>query len=459
MRISLARPGVLEPKSLAVLQYALRLADRTDVQTDDGDVELWEALSGFRRWLLESLQPPMKAKGGPDLSRIQELLPAIYDHCAGTQRFVLGKFSDRLAPNRLEQELRTKELVLVLGGGGGACFSHLGALTLLKEISWVPKLIVGTSMGSLIGLLRSLNREWDPVETLMSLPRPFDLERVLSTARNRNKYGFPGAFALKLREIAQVTFDLLGRQNSPTFDDLPIRLEVVVAGVRRGIRAAVDRLGLAARDVAAFGGIRLKRRLGGLAELGRTLTSNPRFLAELVFGRDELTRNSRAIDAVGFSCAIPGLFSYGLSEDSDPSTIDVVKRLFDEHQLWSLADGGIVNNVPSRVAWESVQAGTIGSRNAFIYALDAFAPHVNTNLMFMPMQQWANRTVVSNQIYADLHKSYASPPSPVRLAMRRSRLKNVVLQTKNELEVDRGFLEHMKRPLPRFDDLDTRPYR
>ena len=40
---------------------------------------------------------------------------------------------------------------LVLSGGGARAFAHIGVLKALEEAGWYPDLVVGTSMGVIIG--------------------------------------------------------------------------------------------------------------------------------------------------------------------------------------------------------------------------------------------------------------------------------------------------------------------
>ena len=44
-------------------------------------------------------------------------------------------------------------LILVLGGGGSRRFAHIGVLKVLEKEGIIPDLIIGSSMGSLIGVL------------------------------------------------------------------------------------------------------------------------------------------------------------------------------------------------------------------------------------------------------------------------------------------------------------------
>jgi predicted acylesterase/phospholipase RssA len=435
-----------------VLRWALGLARTGPVRTAHGtDLHLDEMLAAYRGWLLDTLSPAVLAPAGPDVRRLMELEPAVFAQTARARASVLAHFTNELSPERLDDEIGQKHLVLVLGGGGGAGFAHLGAFSLLHDVQWVPSLIVGASMGSLLGLFRAARRDWDPVGTLLSLPRRFDFGSLFVPFRGSARFGFPGAVGLHLRDIARVTFEMLLRTAIPPIEALAIPLEIVVTGVGRGMQPAISRLGDPERPLATWTGLHVRRKLARVFRTVHTLTANPRFLHEIVFGRDRLTRGMSAIDAVGFSCAVPGVFCYDLSLDTDPATVGVVERLFAEHKLWGLTDGGVVNNVPSRVAWESVRSGSITSRNAFIYALDPFAPRFNGNVAFVPLQQIAHRAVVLNQRYADRHTSYASPPSPHKLALGWSRLRQVIEQTRADLEADRLLLEGMRRRLPPFE--------
>ncbi|MFZ1976887.1 MAG: patatin-like phospholipase family protein [Bacteroidota bacterium] len=59
---------------------------------------------------------------------------------------------------------KTLPFTLVLGGGGARGLAHVGVLKALERIEFVPSLIVGTSMGSLVGGMYSQLRSADRVE-------------------------------------------------------------------------------------------------------------------------------------------------------------------------------------------------------------------------------------------------------------------------------------------------------
>ena len=69
-----------------------------------------------------------------------------------------------------ETLIRTTPIALVLGGGGPRGFAHVGVLKALEEAAISPDLIVGSSMGALIGTLYAAG------------PNARELERVVMTA-------------------------------------------------------------------------------------------------------------------------------------------------------------------------------------------------------------------------------------------------------------------------------------
>ena len=61
-----------------------------------------------------------------------------------------------------------KKLALVLGGGAAKGYAHLGVIKALEQSGLKPDLIVGTSMGALIGGMYALGKEVDYMEKLVS---------------------------------------------------------------------------------------------------------------------------------------------------------------------------------------------------------------------------------------------------------------------------------------------------
>ena len=117
-----------------------------------------------------------------------------------------------------------------------------------------------------------------------------------------------------------------------------------------------------------------------------------------------------------------------------------------------LCDGGIVNNVPSQVAWDSVQQGTLGTRNAYIVAADVFAPVSSSrNLLWVPIQQIARANVLANRPYSDFHKTFPNPPSPLQVIVNQySRLKTIVQSARDEFARDMPYMKRALEPLPPY---------
>ena len=64
---------------------------------------------------------------------------------------------EQVAPDRLPSfdaaRLGSPNIALVLGGGGPRGFAHIGVIKVLEEAGIVPDLIVGTSVGAIVGAL------------------------------------------------------------------------------------------------------------------------------------------------------------------------------------------------------------------------------------------------------------------------------------------------------------------
>jgi predicted acylesterase/phospholipase RssA len=157
---------------------------------------------------------------------------------------------------------------------------------------------------------------------------------------------------------------------------------------------------------------------------------------------------------MGFSCAVPGIIHYDLFGDHDDPSVRMTDQVLADQGVFRLTDGGVVSNVPCRVAYDCVHAGEIGTRNAFILAFDAFAPVFNRNAVFLPIQQLVRRSVQIDKPYSDHLITYRQPPSPVKLLQSFETLQSVIAKVRNEMKPERAFIEAMTRPLPRWSLLE-----
>jgi hypothetical protein len=146
---------------------------------------------------------------------------------------------------------------------------------------------------------------------------------------------------------------------------------------------------------------------------------------------------------------VPGVIHYDVLRD-DPRMHALLKSLMDRHDLLRLCDGGVVDNVPVRTAWQHVQRtglpGT-GSRNAVIFALDAFAPRLITPL-WLPLQSIAAPAVARNRPYAHLYKAFRRTLSPLALLPSQRALQSIVRSAKEELLADLPALQRLVAPIP-----------
>jgi predicted acylesterase/phospholipase RssA len=445
----------LGAREMELCRWALAFARLDRLRVGPRDIDLFEQVAPFRHWLIEQLgwyvDPDRDRR--IDWKGLRQFLPTLRTRLDLAHTHVLAQTADTVPPRRLEEEVRFRRLALVLGGGGGSGYCHLGTFAVLSELGIVPRLIVGSSMGAMTGLFRAVNETYDPAAVTLNLPRPSDLPTVFSPYRGFSRFGFPGSLELKARAVGRRIFSDALDIDIPPINELPIAFRAIGTGLRTGIGLALSEV---EEQIAAaqsrFTPFALRKRAVLLAHVVRTMVDNPRFLHKVVFGSDEGLQDFNAVDAVGFSCAVPGIIHYDIHGRSDPS-VDALVRLFAEHRLFRLTDGGVVSNVASRTAFECVQRGEIRSRNVFVLSLDAFAPLLNWNAPFIPVQQFVRASVLAERPYSDWHITYRQPPSPTAVLQSTRSIEAVIARTRRELEPHREFLSLSMRPLPPWERL------
>ncbi|MBS3812215.1 patatin-like phospholipase family protein [Candidatus Bipolaricaulota bacterium] len=77
-----------------------------------------------------------------------------------------------------------QKVALVLGGGGARGFAHLGVVKVLQELGLKPDMIVGTSMGSVIGSAAAGEVE---VEGLIKVLERLDINQILQISRESRR--------------------------------------------------------------------------------------------------------------------------------------------------------------------------------------------------------------------------------------------------------------------------------
>ena len=80
---------------------------------------------------------------------------------------------------------RPVRVAWVLGSGGPRGFTHVGVLKALAELALAPDLIVGASVGALVGCLRASGLPAQQIETLALDLQPLTLARLAVGADER----------------------------------------------------------------------------------------------------------------------------------------------------------------------------------------------------------------------------------------------------------------------------------
>lgn len=447
LRSALDRPDRVRPREEAALRWALALARLWILETPEGPVVVGPELSSFR----DAVRPFARhlatgariAPGrlGADAERLRRQTGLAVRH-------LLTTFPGRLSPKHLDAELKTKSLVLALGGGGGCGYVHLGTFALLEELGLRPSLIVGASMGALVGLFRARDHAFrEPM--MRAVTRQLSYKRMLRPLDAETRYSMPGAMRLHLRSTLG-RFFVSPRGETMRMDDLDVPFVSVSSGLRREAMRNVQRyerlfLSQLRRGVLSRL-LHVKELVQNLASLLQDLRSQGA-LTPVALGHDPETMGFDVIDAVGFSAAVPGLLQYDITRD-DPRMHGLMRDILDAHGVDVLADGGLVANVPARVAWEHVQLGRTGKRNALILGLDCFAPQMGRNLVFLPLQRVAAQTVARDRPFAHVWHRYHRLPAATAVVPNEGVVNRAFSGGRADLAPESALLKKALAPLP-----------
>lgn len=446
VRAVVSSPAFIGDADEAALRYALNLARTTRVRVPDGgDLDLTALLAPYRAELL----PPAAALASPrgfDPAEAVRLVHQLGAHARAWRGRVLAAFPGRLPASVLDREVCEKQLVLVCGGGGGVGWSYLGAFALLEQYGLVPRLLAGTSMGAVLLLFRARRPRWQ-AEDVAEAMRGLSFRTLFRFLHGESRYGLPAAMRLYLR--AAIGDFLKGPDGHPlTLAQLAIPLVVAVTGIRNGalprdpsyyehlldLEGEVARPGVISRLVTDV-----------FQAIGELIVQRDRF-ARIYLGEDEETRAFDAIDAVGFSSALPGVIHYDVVRD-DERMHALLRALLQRHDLFRLVDGGLVDNLPARAAWAAAQRGLAGGRNAFVVALEGFGPKL-TQPLWYGLEQLAAQNVARNRPFAHLHRSFQRVLSPMEVVPDDAALQRAIQAGKAELHPDMPFVARMCRPFP-----------
>lgn len=404
---------------LTTFQPGAALAGR---RNDRPDVTVAQEVEPLRRRVANQLCGPLKLEADP-VSRIAlalEIAEQFMPDLAALRESLITGHANDFSADELDAECGRKHLVLVGGGGGGAGWVYVGAGRRMEQARITPSYLLGASMGSLIGLLlcRDPHPNWDDY---IALAHNLDRRDLFSPISLKRRYGLPGLLSLRLNE----SLDHLFRHEDGTpvrVDELAVPYETVVAGVRK---AAFDKLPRRFRATA----VSVRKRVAPLAKYTqRSLAPavatrmwqvaafiDPRVVKPIIFGADSLTAEAHALDAAGFSCAIPGVLHYDIADGQDHMD-QLLTKLVEREKVSALVDGGVASNVPAEQAWRRVQNGKIGTRNAFILAWDCFHPQWDPrHLWLQPITQAIALQHVRNAPFADWIIRFKPTLSPIDL--------------------------------------------
>ncbi len=416
---------ISEPDENA-LRYALNLARATLVRAPDGsEMDLSRLVAPFREEVAATAVPVLLPPGDLDRGAVVEL-------------------AKRLGPEALDREMCQKALVLVCGGGGGVGWSYLGGFALLEQFGLTPRLLAGASMGAVLLLFRARALRYR-TEDIYEVMRGLSFRTLFRFLRTESRYGLPAAMQLYLRAgVGKFVSGADGRILS--LDELAIPLVVAVTGVRSG--ALPRDPGYYEHLLDVHGRLpnpsAVKRLVNEIiGAVGELFQQRERF-ARIYLGADEGTASFDALDAVGFSSALPGVIHYDVLRD-DERMHTLLSDLFRRHDLFRLVDGGLVDNLPARAAWMHAWNGALGTRNLFVLAFDGFSPKLGQPLWF-GLEQLAAQNVARNRPFIHHQKSFQKVLSPIDILPGSGQLRRTIQAAKGELHPDMPLVARMVRP-------------
>lgn len=151
---------------------------------------------------------------------------------------------------------------LVLSGGGAMGIAHIGAIQELERLGIRPDLVVGTSMGSIVGGLYASGMNGAELERAVVT---MDWDAIFDTSPPRNGLTYrqkqqeaefpvkptfgvengrpqpPSALVSDANLLLQLRRLVAGRAAVPTFDDLPIPFRAVATDIETGHKVVLDR--------------------------------------------------------------------------------------------------------------------------------------------------------------------------------------------------------------------------
>jgi hypothetical protein len=301
-------------------------------------------------------------------------------------------------------------------------------------------------MGSALALLRARTIRWDG-EEVRQLVRGLSFRNVFRFLHTGSRYGLPATMQLHLRAaVGRHLADARG--DTPTLAELPIPLVVACTGVRTGALPHEPEyyehlLDLSEEEPRPHLLARLASNV--FDAIGEFMVLRDRF-ARVYLGVDEGTSAFDAIDAVGFSSALPGVIHYDVLRD-DARMRALLDALFERRDLFRLVDGGLVDNLPARPVWAMGHGGLAGTRNVFVLGLEGFAPKLAQPLWY-GLEQLAAQNVSRSRPFVHHLRSFQRVLSPADVIPGEKALERAVQGGRAELLPDMPLIARLVRPYP-----------
>ena len=420
------------------LRYVLSFARLTTVRNCDAvDVELDGQLHLHAMYVQETVERRLKES----LWQVVRGLPDLSERTRKMRKAVLER--QNLDRDSLEEEVTTRHLAVASGGGGGAGYAYFGCYEMLERRGLTPSLMVGTSIGALTSLFRCRRARYDPAPMFVAARR-LTWSSVFRVLESQSRYGLPAALRLYLRAALGSLF-AKPDGSQMQLGDMQIPLYTITTGI------TVDALKHDLNYYEHFldDAVRGRNLRGGVKTISllREFLARPDALVEVVLGRAEGTSGFDALDAAGFSAAIPGVIHYDVLR-SDPRMTRLLDDLYARYGITRLGEGGMVSNVPAKVAWESVVEGDLGRRNVFVLALDCFAPR-RRSFAWYPLQQLVRASNVNaHRAFADLYLPLQKTLSPMNLVPALKDAINAMRWGRASLKPHMPLVSEMMRTLP-----------
>lgn len=411
VQLHLERPDADAEPVVQALRYALSFARLTHVRNRDGvDVDLTGPLALHAREVRSALET--RLADSDSLWSAVRALPELLQRTRRARASVLEHLPvDRDA---LEAEVTTRLLAVASGGGGGAGYVYPGCYDVLDRSGLVPDLMVGTSIGALMSMFRCRRTRYD-FAALVAAARRLTWTGLFRVLHTTNRYGVPATLRLHLRGALGSLFH--DEDGAPmVLSQMKIPLYIIATGLTvDALKHDMDYYEhLLDDDVGARStGLGLRGTVKAVRML-RDMLGQRDALQQVVLGRDPGTEQFDTLDAAGFSSAVPGVIHYDVLRE-DPHMYRVLDSLYAARGITRLGEGGLVSNVPAKVAWESVVSGTWGRRNVFVLALDCFVPTARKAGWFPIQQAVRTANVDADREFADLYVPITRTLSPMNL--------------------------------------------